>query len=132
MSEMRGTISASPDTMARRSALETTFSMTVIGMRCDTPDRLSMRRSLRASNAMRSITSAMKSGTRTARLSRSVHASCRVMSMPELDGRRIVRHDLAADAILERRDDLAARRVVLGVRREAELHVERKADRDSL
>ena len=52
-------------TIARRSAFETTFSITVIGMRCDTPERLSMRRSLRASNAMRSITSAMKSGMRT-------------------------------------------------------------------
>ena len=47
---------------------------------------------------------------------------------PELDRLGIVRHDLAADAVLERRDDLAARRVVLGVRGEAEQHVERKAD----
>ena len=81
-SEMRGTISSSPVTMARRSELETTFSITLIGMRCDTPDRRSMRLSVRASNAMRSTTSAMKSGTRTVFASRVVHDSCAVMAMP--------------------------------------------------
>src|SRR5205823_1884773 len=44
---------------------------------------------------------------------------------------RIVRHDLAADAILERRDDLAARGIVFGIRREAELHVEWESHRVS-
>src|SRR5439155_26972120 len=34
---------------------------------------------------------------------------------------RVVRLDLASDTILERRDDLAASRVVLGVRREDQL-----------
>ncbi len=34
-------------------------------MRCDTPQRLSIRLSERASNAMRSIISAMNAGTRT-------------------------------------------------------------------
>jgi hypothetical protein len=82
MSEMRGTISDSPVANARRSAFETTFSRTVIGMRCETPDRLSMRRSFRASNATRSITSAMKSGMRTGRSPRTVQASCRVISIP--------------------------------------------------
>jgi hypothetical protein len=32
----------SPVRTARRSALDTTFSMTVIGMRCETPERLSI------------------------------------------------------------------------------------------
>jgi hypothetical protein len=45
----------------------------------------------------------------------------------EFDTRGIVRHDLAADAVLERRDDLAARRVVFGVGGEAEQHVELEA-----
>src|SRR5205085_2473663 len=49
----------------------------------------------------------------------------------KLDGLRIVRRHFAADAILERRDDLAARGVVLGVRCEAEHHIERKAHRIS-
>ncbi len=40
---------------------------------------------------------------------------------------RIVRANLGADAILERRDDLAARRVVLGIGGEDEQHVERQA-----
>ena len=42
-------------------------------------------------------------------------------------GNRIVRPDLGADAILERRDDLAAGGVVLRVRGERHQHVERKA-----
>ena len=53
-------------------------------------------------------------------LARDVHA--------QFHGARIVGQDLGADAVLERRDDLAARRVVLGVRGEAHEHVERKAD----
>ena len=44
----------------------------------------------------------------------------------------IVRADLAADAILQRRDDLAARRVVFGIGREDEQQIERQADRVAL
>jgi hypothetical protein len=54
----------------------------VIGIRCETPDRRSMRRSARASNAMRSITSATMPGTRTGAASRSAHASCCVIAIP--------------------------------------------------
>ena len=83
---MRGTTSVSPLRMARRSALLTTFSMAVIGMRCETPERLSTRLSVRASNATRSITSCTRAGTRTGRdappSARAVHASCRVMLIP--------------------------------------------------
>ena len=43
MSEMRGTISSSSVISARRSAFETTDSITVIGRRCETPECLSMR-----------------------------------------------------------------------------------------
>ena len=43
--------------------------------------------------------------------------------------RRIVGADLGADPVLERRDDLAARRVVLGVGAEDHHHVERQAYR---
>jgi hypothetical protein len=64
-SAMRGTPSGSPVRTARRSALLTTFSIAVIGMRCDTPERLSTRLSVRASKATRSITSRTSSGTRT-------------------------------------------------------------------
>ena len=42
--------------------------------------------------------------------------------------RRVVRADLRPDAVLERRDDLAARGVVLGVGAEHHQHVERQAD----
>ncbi len=45
---------------------------------------------------------------------------------------RVVRADLGADAILERRDDLAARGVVLGVGAEHHHHVERQAHRIAL
>ncbi len=43
--------------------------------------------------------------------------------------RRIVRADFAADAIFERRDDFAARRVILGISREHQQQIERQADR---
>src|SRR5207245_9783109 len=42
----------------------------------------------------------------------------------ELDGVGVVREDLRADTVLERRDDLAAGRVVLGVRSEDQRHVQ--------
>ena len=79
---IKAVLFTSPVVIARRSAFEMTFSITVIGMRCETPDRLSIRRSVRASKAMRSMTSAMKSGTRMGRCARSAHASCRVISIP--------------------------------------------------
>ena len=46
----------------------------------------------------------------------------------ELGLERVVRADLRTEAVLERRDDAAAVRVVLGVRRRDEQHVEREAD----
>src|SRR5690348_4488204 len=45
------------------------------------------------------------------------------------DGRGVVGANFRADAIFERRDDFAARGVILGVRGEDEQHVERQADR---
>src|SRR6185437_3233718 len=46
----------------------------------------------------------------------------------EVDAFRVMRGDLAPDAILERRDDLAARRVVLGIRGEAQQDVQWQPD----
>ena len=46
----------------------------------------------------------------------------------ELGLERVVRADLRAEAVLERRDDAPAVRVVLGVGRRDEQHVEREAD----
>ena len=63
MSPMRGTTSFSPERIARRSALEMTFSITLIGRRWLTPERLSMRLSSRATKAICSITWRTKSGT---------------------------------------------------------------------
>src|SRR5207302_1767016 len=65
-----------------RPALDTTFSRTLIGRRGDTPERRSTRLSSRASNATRSISSAMKGGSLTGRPSRSSQASCRVIAVP--------------------------------------------------
>ena len=82
-SEMRGTTVFSFVTIVRRSAFDSTLSSTLIGRRCDTPLRRSTRLSSRASNAIRSINSAMKSGTRTDLAPfRSTHASCWVMAVP--------------------------------------------------
>ena len=47
-------------------------------------------------------------------------------------GRRIVRANLRADAVFQRRDDLAARRVVFRIRAEHQRDIERQADRISL
>ncbi len=49
------------------------------------------------------------------------------MAMPCSSVRRIVGADFAADAVLQRRDDLAARGVVLRVGGEDQHHVEREA-----
>src|SRR2546422_970372 len=68
--------------MVRRSALDTTFSSTLIGRRWDTPLRRSTRLSSRASNAMRSISSSMKSGSFSGRPLRSSHDSWRVIAPP--------------------------------------------------
>ena len=81
----RGTTSRSLPPMARRSAFETTFSSTEIGMRCDTPERRSTRLSVRASKATRSTSSLSSGGTRTGGEPpawRAVHASCRVIAIP--------------------------------------------------
>ena len=63
---------------------------------------------------------------------RSTHASCAVIAMRVGAALHVVRADLGADAVLERRDDLAARGVVLGVGGEGDQHVERQADRVAL
>ena len=60
---------------------------------------------------------------------RSTQASCLVIDRPCSTRQRIVRANLAADAILERRDDLAARRVILRIRGEHQHHIERQAHR---
>ena len=49
-----------------------------------------------------------------------------------LDGERVVSGHLAADPVLERCDDLAARGVILGVRGEDQHHVQRQAYRIAL
>ena len=43
-----------------------------------------------------------------------------------------MRADLAADAVFQRRDDLAARRIVFRIRREHQHHIQRQADRIAL
>ena len=82
MSEMRGTTVFSLVVTVRRSAFDTTFSSTLIGSRCDTPERRSTRLSSRASKATRSISSATKSGSLSGRPLRSSQASWRVIAVP--------------------------------------------------
>jgi hypothetical protein len=107
--------------------------MTVMGMRCETPERLSTRLSVRGLERDALDDLAHELGDAHGRAASSPPAR-RASTPPardrhpELDLLGVVRHDLAADAVLERRDDLAARGVVLGVGREAEEHVERQAD----
>ena len=99
-------------------------------MRWLTPERLSILRSSRAWNATSSTTSRTNGGT---------SIGCSAVDPGFLRGDRhrllaaghVVRADLGADAILERRDDLAARRVVLGVGGEEHHDVERQPDREA-
>ena len=60
------------------------------------------------------------------------HASCAVIAIASARPVGIVRTDFRPDAVLERRDDLSARRVVLGVGREGDQDVERQTDRVAL
>ena len=100
-------------------------------MRWLTPDRLSIFRSLRAWNAISSTTSRTKRGTSMdARARPTLPAS--VMAIACGSAAHVVRSDLGADAILERRDDLAARGVVLGIGGEEHHHVERQPHRVAL
>ena len=102
-----------------------------MGRRWLTPLRLSIFLSRRAAKATPSATSRMKRG----------HAQLDAALRPGLllgdghallEGGRVVGADLAADAVLERRDDLAARGVVLGVRGEDHAHVEGQPHRVAL
>ena len=54
--------------------------------------------------------------------------SWRMIAISSSSGPRVVRADLRAEAVLERRDDAAAVRVVLRVRRGDHEQVERQAD----
>ena len=82
MSLMRGTTSLSVFRIARRSALETTFSMAEIGSRWLTPDRLSIFLSSRAAKATRSMTCCTYAGSCIVFPLRRVQASCAVMAIP--------------------------------------------------
>ncbi len=62
------------------------------------------------------------------RAARAVQASCAVIVDALFDVLGVVGADFAADAVLERGDDLAARGVVLGVGGEDDGDVERQAD----
>ena len=64
--------------------------------------------------------------------SRSVQASCSRDRHAVFERHRIVRANLAADAVLERRDDLAARGVILGIRGEHQHQVQRQPHRIAL
>jgi hypothetical protein len=82
-SHTRTVIRFSPVLSPRRSAFETTFSISAIGSRADTPEFWSTYSLLRAWIATSSISSRMKRGTRTSMpASRVVHDSCSVIATP--------------------------------------------------
>ncbi len=104
-----------------------------MGNRCETPERLSTRLSSRARNATCSTTSRMYGGTSTEIGDRLRCPSFLRRDVDALRNRkRIVRSNLASDSIFQRRDDLAARRIVFRVRRKDQHHIKRKADRIAL
>ena len=133
MSVTRGTTTCSPCASARRSALEMTSSSVVIGSRWLTPDRLSILRSDarlegdlldHLADVVGNLDLERAGPIGPGLLLRDRH---RVAAR---DG--IVRADLRPDAVLQRRDDLAARRVVLRIRGEDEHDVELQPDRIAL
>ena len=105
----------------------------VIGSRWLTPERLSILRSLaRLERDLLDHLAHERRAPRSAGRRASAQASCAVIAMASARRLRVVRADLGADAVLERRDDLAARRVVLGVGGEDHQHVERQPHRVAL
>ena len=112
----------------RRSRFDARISIAEIGMRAETPEDWSTNSESRAANAI--------SSTSIAEEIRDLDLRTALALEPGLlrrDLRRglhvvgVVREDLRGDAVLQRRDDVAAVRVVLGVRREDQQDVERDA-----
>ena len=125
----RGATSRSPWRSARRAALATSVSWFDTVRRTDTPERWLMCGLCRARCESVATISVMYSGTVTRMPSASSgRASCAAMATSVVDVERVVRADLGAEAVLQRRDDAAAVRVVLGVGRRDQQHVERQAD----
>src|SRR2546423_14516170 len=86
MSEMRGTTVFSLVVTVRRSAFDTTFSSTLIGSRCDTPERRSTRLSSGASKGTRSLRAATQSGSLGGGTLGPRHGSWRVVGEPDTTG----------------------------------------------
>ena len=125
---MRGTMTSSFTMIARRSALLIRFSIAAMVNRALTPDFWSTNSLLRASNAICSMISRKNCGTRIVLPSRWMCASCSVILMASSMRPGIVRQDLGIDPVLQRRDDVAAVRVVFRIRREHQHDIQRDAD----
>ncbi len=132
MSLTRGSTGVSPVTSARRSAFETTSSSVEIGSRWLTPLRLSTFLSSRAVNATCSTTSRRYCGISIGAVSALRPRLLRGNRDALFQRLRIMRANLRADAVLQRRDDLAARRVVLRIGAEHQRHIQRQAHRIAL
>ena len=99
-----------------------------MGRRWETPERLSTRLSSRAEKASCSTTSRMYLGTRSSSVRGPFQPGfLRGDFEALLDGGGIMGADFAADAVFQRRDDLAARRVVFRIGGEDQHHVDRQA-----
>ena len=107
--------------------------MALIGRRWLTPERLSIFLSSRASerDPLDDFADILGHVQLDGRRARSTLPAS-VMADAFFQRRGIMRADLRADAVLQRRDDLAARRVVLRIGAEHQRHVERQAHRIAL
>ena len=115
---------------ARRS--KPRFPSREIGSRWLTPERLSIFLSSRAAKAIRSITSCTYFGKVQLVAVALVQASCAVIAMPSSTVAGIVRANLRSNAVFQRRDDFAARGVILRIGAEHQRHIERQPDGISL
>ena len=130
-SETRGAPTGSPRRTARLSAAASRTSALATETRTLTPDRWLISGERRARWVSSATSSSMNGGTTTVGTPPPRPKAVLLLADDRhlvLERPRVVGPDLRAEAILERRDDPAARRVVLGVGRGDHVEVERQAD----
>ena len=130
-SETRGAPSGSPSRTARLSAAASRTSRFATDTRTLTPERWLISGERRARWVSSATSSSMNGGVTTPGTPSSAanrRFSWRTIAISSVEGPRVVGPDLRPEAVLERRDDPAARGVVLRVGRGDHEQVERQAD----
>ena len=133
-SETRGAATDSPRRTARRSAAASRTSAFATVTRTLTPERWLISGERRARWVSSASSSSMNAGTAIAGSPSPPLEPLLLLADDRqlvVERPRVVRPDLRPEAVLERRDDPAAARVVLGVGAGDDEEVERQADREA-